>query len=188
MVVSIFDQYAADYDHWFDVHPEIYTTQLSRVRSVLPGQGRGLEVGVGSGRFAAGLGIRHGIDPSLPLITMARRREIEAVIGVGESLPYQAGTFDYILMITVICFMDDFARAFKEAFRVIRPGGTLIVAFMEKDSEIARRERKKESAGRFLQHAAFQSTNDVTTALAAAGFSAAVENFHGFCIVTAQKA
>jgi SAM-dependent methyltransferase len=84
-----------------------------------------LEVGVGSGRFASSLGIRYGLDPLPAILTLARTRGVENVQGVGEFLPYRADTFDSILMMTVICFMDDPARSFREAFHVIRPGESL---------------------------------------------------------------
>ena len=187
--VAAFNRYAGDYDSWFETNRRTYQEQLAAVRSVLPGKGRGLEVGVGSGRFAAGLRIRYGLDPAPALLRMARQRGVETVLGVGEDLPFRAGTFDYVLMMTVICFMADIARSFEEAFRVIRPGGIIISGFMEKDGEVARREPGQEPAGRFLRFAAFRSVEEVMTVLSAVGFSRCTlrENLHGLCVITAQK-
>ena len=72
----------------------------------------GLEVGVGSGRFAVPLGIHWGIDPSQRLAVMAKNRGIEVIRGEAEHLPYRAGSFDLVLMMTVICFLDDIQRPF----------------------------------------------------------------------------
>ncbi|MFA4825633.1 MAG: methyltransferase domain-containing protein [Methanoregula sp.] len=186
---GIFDRFADDYDEWFDANKDIYAAQTGSLRRYIPGTDNGLEIGVGSGRFACRLGIRHGLDPSLRLLAMARERGVETVLGKGEFLPYRSGTFSCILMMTVICFLDDVARSFREACRVIRPGGTLIVAFLEKDGEVALRERAREPAGRFLHYAEFLTAEQVMAALTYAGFSGVGvrENLNGFCIVTARK-
>jgi ubiquinone/menaquinone biosynthesis C-methylase UbiE len=189
-IVRVFERFADDYDHWFDTHGDVYAEQIDLLcRSIPAGMGQILEIGVGSGRFASRLGIRHGLDPSTRLLAMARDRGVEPVLGEGEFLPYRNGTFDTVLMMTVICFMDNLPRSFHEAFRVTRDGGMLVVAFMEKDGEVARRQKDGHSAGRFLQYAQFLSAGEVTAALAGAGFSgiAVQENLHGLCIVTATK-
>ncbi len=103
----IFDKHAGDYDRWFDEHNDVYQAQVRMLRGAVPGHGSGLEVGVGSGRFAVPLGICCGIDPSRGLVRMAQQRGIEVVLGEGEHLPYRAGSFDYVLMMTVIGFLED---------------------------------------------------------------------------------
>ncbi|HVP97308.1 class I SAM-dependent methyltransferase [Methanoregula sp.] len=185
----VFKRYAGEYDHWFETHPAIYQEQLALLMRVLPEGRMKLEVGVGSGRFASRLGIRHGLDPSPSLSALANKRGIETVQGVGEFLPYRANTFDCILMMTVICFMDDPARSFSEAFRVIRQGGILVTAFLEKGGGIAKREGVPEHQGRFLKFATFFTVDDVTGMLAAAGFSrvSPERDLQGLCILIAQK-
>lgn len=187
-IVRAFLRFADEYDRWFDEHSDVFSDQIDLLRRYLPaGKGEMLETGAGSGRFASRLGIRHGIDPSVRLLAMAKGRGLEPVLGVGEFLPYRDGTFDTVLMMTVICFMDDVARSFHEAFRVLRPGGMLVVAFLEKDGEIARREEG--SAGRFFRHARFFSVTEVTAALAGAGFSEVIvrERQHDLCVISAGK-
>ena len=60
----VFEDYAGDYDRWFDEHDDVYQAQQRMVRKALPNHGQGLEVGAGSGWFAVPFGIRLGIDPS----------------------------------------------------------------------------------------------------------------------------
>jgi ubiquinone/menaquinone biosynthesis C-methylase UbiE len=187
-IVSVFERFFSDYDRWFETHGEVYAEQIELLRkNISAGTGQMLEIGVGSGRFASRLGIRHGIDPSVRLLAMARDRGVEPVLGVGEFLPYRNGAFDGVLMMTVICFMEDFTRSFHEAFRVLRPGGKLIVAFMEKGGEIAIQEEG--SAGRFLRYAEFHSAGEVTAALTGAGFAGVSigESLHGLCMITAKR-
>lgn len=187
-IVRAFFRFADEYDRWFDEHSDVYTQQIDLLRKYLPAStGEMLEIGAGSGRFASRLGIRHGIDPSFRLLAMAKGRGLEPVLGVGEFLPYRNGTFNGVLMMTAICFMDDVARSFHEAFRVLRPGGMLVVAFLEKDGEIAQREEGAD--GRFFQYVRFFSVNEVTAALAGAGFSRVIfrERRHGLCVISAGK-
>jgi len=185
----VFDQCAGDYDRWFETHARDYAAQCALLRGIVPRNGMGLEVGVGSGRFASPLGISQGLDPSPTLLAMARQRGVETVLGIGECLPYRSGTFDYVLMMTVICYLEDSGRSFREVFRVIRQKGIIVVAFLEKGGEIAEREMMREPKGRFLRHALFRTAGDVMTALTEAGFSkvGVVNNRHGFCMVTAEK-
>ena len=184
---SVFDRYAPEYDAWFDTHQATYAAQLALLRRAIPTGGRALEVGVGSGRFAGPLGILHGIDPSPTLLAIARQRDVETVLGLGECLPYRDGTWDTVLMMTVICYLEDYARSFREVFRVLKPGGTLVVGFLEKGGEIAERERAREPKGRFLRHAKFRSLPEVTGALVDAGFSHTVTCNRGFCVVRGKK-
>jgi len=137
----IFEDFAADYDRWFDDHAEVYRAQLRLLGRAVPSAGLGLEVGVGSGRFAAPLGIRCGIDPSFALAKMAKHREVEVALGIGEHLPYRSGSFDYAVMMTVICFLDDMATVLREGFRVLAPAGSIILGFIERDGEIFRHYR-----------------------------------------------
>ncbi len=68
---SPFDAEHGRYEAWFEHHPLAYHSELLAVRAVLPWQGRGIEIGVGSGRFAGPLGVGLGIDPSGPMLCHA---------------------------------------------------------------------------------------------------------------------
>lgn len=64
-------------------------------------------------------------------------------------------------LVTTICFLDNIETAFKEAYRVIRANGQLIIGFVDKDSPIGRlyQKRKKESV--FYKIATFYSVDEV---------------------------
>jgi SAM-dependent methyltransferase len=158
---SVFNEYAGVYDRWFDEHGDVYQEQVRLLRDAVPQAGRGLEMGVGSGRFAVPLGIRYGIDQSLRLIEMAKTRGIKVAQGEGEHLPYRAVTFDYVLMMTVICFLENPLPVLQEIYRIIIPGGNLVLGFIEKDGEIALRYRQEKTSGRFLRFARFLTADEV---------------------------
>ena len=185
----VFEDRAIDYDRWFDEHGEVYAAQAEMLRGAIPDRGSGLEIGVGSGRFAFPFGIRCGIDPSGGLIRIARQRDIESVRGEGEHLPYRAGAFDYVLMMTVICFLDDAGAVFREVNRVLRPGGMLIVGFIEAGGGISREYQHESTKGRFLCYAKFRTREEVTGFFNDSGFVSVslIEQSRGFRVMTGQK-
>ena len=62
--IAPFEQYASRYESWFSKHRFAYKSELEAVRRQLPWGKNGIEIGVGSGRFAAPLGIKLGLEPS----------------------------------------------------------------------------------------------------------------------------
>lgn len=100
--IKIFNQFANRYDSWFDDHSAVFQSELEALKKVIPKSGEGLEVGVGSGRFSAALGIKTGIELSVKLCNLARSRGINVDEGVAESLPFQNQQFDFVLFNTVL--------------------------------------------------------------------------------------
>jgi len=185
----VFDDYAGDYDMWFGEHNDTYQAQLRMLRKALPDNGCGLEVGIGSGRFAVSLGIDYGIDPSLKLLNMAKSRGIEIVRGEGEHLPYCPRSFNYVLMMTVVCFLEDVVAVFRDVNRVLRPGGILIVGFIERDGEIYRMYQHETTKGKFLRFAKFWTSDQVEKFFKETGFIkvSVIERTRGFCVMKGQK-
>ncbi|HSB34575.1 MAG TPA: class I SAM-dependent methyltransferase, partial [Nitrospirota bacterium] len=128
--IQTFDKHVNEYEQWFVDHPLAYVSELHAIRDLLPKRGSGVEIGVGTGRFAAPLGIKRGIEPSKPMAELARRKGIEVTFGVAEKLPFRDGEFDFALMVTTVCFLDDPDLAFHEAYRVLRYGSPLIIGFI----------------------------------------------------------
>jgi ubiquinone/menaquinone biosynthesis C-methylase UbiE len=95
---------------------------------------RVLELGCGPGRAAAALASRHGalvtaLDASPAMLAAARERVpdgVELVEGRAESLPFDDERFDAVLANFVVHLLDR-PRAFAEAFRVLVPGGVVVV-------------------------------------------------------------
>ncbi len=164
-----FDQLAERYDSWFDGHQAVFQSELEALRKVIPQSGEGLEIGVGSGRFAQALGIKTGIDPSEKLLSMAKSRGINVYKGVAESLPFAAGQFDFVLMGTVLCFLDDPFKALAEAKRVLKTNGILVIAELDKNSKLVQSyEARKDNP--FYRDAHFYSFYDIIILLHASHF------------------
>jgi SAM-dependent methyltransferase len=166
-----FDRFAEAYDRWFDEHPDLYAAELAVLRDLVPREGEGMEVGAGSGLFAAPLGIGIGVEPSETMAGKARARGIEILPGTAEDLPFEGERFDFVLMVTTICFVDDVGKSFREIFRVLKPGGCVLLGFVDRESELGKRYLARRLTSRFYKDATFFSTREVTERLQETGFA-----------------
>lgn len=67
-----------------------------------------------------------GLDPSANMLREARSLEgLTTILGVGESLPFANAQFDFLSMGYALRHLGDLRRAFREYFRVLRPGGRI---------------------------------------------------------------
>lgn len=121
-----FDSRAEEYDAWYDENQEVFRKEIELIRGWARGS-PALEIGVGTGRFASGLGIGFGIDMARGALLLARRRGIRAVLGSAESLPFKSESFALVGVFFSIEFFGDPRRALEECRRVLLPGGRLIV-------------------------------------------------------------
>lgn len=166
-----FAEQANDYDAWFEKHQDLYLAELEAVRSFIPASGSGVEIGVGSGRFAAALGITTGVEPAPRMAELASLRGIEVLEGSAEALPFADGSYDFAIMVTVVCFLDDVARAFREACRILKPDGILVIGFIDRESELGQRYSQRKEQSRFYRDATFYSVSELEELLTKAGFS-----------------
>jgi len=167
--VNAFDKNVEQYEQWFVDNPLAYVSELHAVRDLLPG-GEGMEVGIGTGRFAAPLGISKGIEPSKAMAELAKKKGIEVVPGVAERLPFKDGEFDFCLMVTTVCFLDDIDLAFREAHRVLKPVGAFVIGFVDRDSPLGQEYLKRKDRSAFYKEATFYSVSEIVEHLERAGF------------------
>jgi SAM-dependent methyltransferase len=168
--IEPFEKHASDYEAWFENYRFVYESELRAIKEQLPKEGDGVEVGVGSGRFAAPLGIRLGVDPSSKMRELARNRGIMVIDGVAEKLPFDDCRFHFFLMVTTICFLDDIEAAFKEAHRILQPAGYLIIGLIDKNSPVGTLYQQQKSESVFYKVATFFSVDEVTSYLKKTGF------------------
>jgi ubiquinone/menaquinone biosynthesis C-methylase UbiE len=134
-----FDLIAKEYDQWFDDNKSTFHSELKAIKYFLPTHGNGVEIGVGTGRFASELGIGQGIEPSENMAMLAKERGIEVIIAKAEKLPYKNENFDFAIMVAVDPFVEDIKKVYREASRILKAGGQLIIGSLHKDGDVARK-------------------------------------------------
>ena len=168
---AAFDDNSAAYDTWFEENRPLYQAELEAVKGFIPSEGTGVEIGVGTGRFSVPLGIAMGVEPSPRMAELARQRGVEVLEGVAEALPFADGAFDFALMVTVVCFLENVTEAFREVRRILKPQGVLIIGFIDRDSELGRRYSQRKKQSRFYREATFYSVAELEMRLTRAGFA-----------------
>lgn len=168
--IEPFEKYTKQYDSWFDKYNYVYQSELLAIRKLLKIDKNGVEIGIGSGRFASPLGIKHGIEPSNKMGKLAMKHGIKVIKGVAENLPYSDNMFDYALMVTTICFLDDIKKAFDEVYRILNHDGFFIVGFIDKESPIGKIYQENKVNNPFYKNANFYSVREVLYYLTNSGF------------------
>jgi SAM-dependent methyltransferase len=169
-MIDVFEKSAREYDGWFDQNKLVYQSELLAIKAFLPPEGFGLEIGVGTGRFAAPLGIAVGVEPARAMAKIARNRGIKVCQADAAELPFGKGLFDFVVMVTVLCFLKDPGRALMEAERVIKAPGKLIIGMIDPDTPLGRSYEKKKAENKFYRQARFYPVRLILEWLKKLGF------------------
>ena len=169
--ISPFKSNTKDYEDWFLKYPWAYAAELRALSLLMPARGGNfLEVGVGSGRFAKDLVINTGVDPCPEMLHIARSRGVRGVLGIAESLPFADDKFDLAAMITVLCFLNDPAAALVETRRVLKEGGILLLAFIDRHTSLGKLYCQHQASSVFYREARFYGADEVAELMVNAGF------------------
>ncbi|MFO7981551.1 MAG: class I SAM-dependent methyltransferase [Candidatus Aminicenantes bacterium] len=165
----VFEKKWQEYDKWYEDHEAVYKSELHAVKELIP-KGTGLEIGVGTGRFAAPCHVEFGIDPSINMLRLAKKRNVKVVQGVGEKLPFKNDSFHFILTVVTLCFADNVFSVLKESIRTLKTGGTLIVGMIDKNSPLGKKYQKSRKKSEFYKHAGFLSSGEILDLFKKTGF------------------
>ena len=165
-----FEKFADQYDRWFDEHEPVYRAEVAALRTYVPSFGLGLEVGVGTGRFAQPLGVKIGVDPARQMLLQAKARNISVCQALGEHLPFRNNQFDFVLLVTVICFVQSVSALFSEVSRVLKPGGRVILGFIDRASTLGQLYERRKDSDSFYKEATFYTVPAVAGLVQQAGF------------------
>ncbi len=188
--IDVFEECHDKYEEWFDKNKAVYESELKMLEGLIPKDKKGIEIGVGSGRFAYPLGIKDGVEPSREMAKIAIERGINVHYGFAEKLPLKDNEYDYALIAVTICFVKDAMKALKEINRILKPNGEVIVAIVDKDSRIGKEYLNKKEKGKFYKNVNFFSTEEIKDMLKQSGFSikAVKQTLFGDSIKTIDRA
>lgn len=175
----------ASYDEWYETplgktSHKLEKNLLFSLARIRKGE-RALDLGAGTGIYSIELAKKGahvvGVDPSLDMLGFAKakaikqRRRISFIRADAKRLPFKDGSFDIIVSVCSLCFIKNPINALKEAARVLRPKGRLVLAVLNKRSPWAVIRRAK---GLFMEtvysKARFMSPAELEKLLADAGF------------------
>ena len=130
--ISIFNEkIASAYEGWYETKEGRYYDNLEKqliLRLLKPARGESiLDIGCGTGhhlRWLASFGLKlAGVDNSSPMLEVAKRdlgKDIELRLADAKELPYPEDSFDIVMMITTLEFLQEPKLALKEALRVCK--------------------------------------------------------------------
>ena len=167
---KVFEKYYKEYDEWFDKNRHIYQSELNAIKRLIPNNKYGLEVGVGTGRFAFPLGIRIAVEPSVKMAEQARKLGIKVYENRAEDLPFENNTFDFLLFVTSVCFVDNIFQSLSEARRVLKKEGLIIISFIDKESILGKQYALSKNSSKFYKEATFYSVTGMINILKKSGF------------------
>lgn len=121
----------------------LHVAETAVERAILEAAGDGriealLDLGTGTGRMLELLGPKVGravgVDANREMLALARANLARAGVSNAQvrqgdifALPVPADSFDLVVVHQVLHFLDDGARAVREAARALRPGGRIII-------------------------------------------------------------
>lgn len=143
-----FDAFAKHYDSWYQSKLGNFVDSVEKNLieeiSEFNDNEKVLDIGSGTGTFSvwmANKGLKvTGIDQSKEMIKVAQEKaekenlEIDYVLGDAHKLPFADETFDLVVSVTAIEFVDDPKSVLKEAMRVLKPNGRLVIGALAKES------------------------------------------------------
>lgn len=138
-----FDEYADQYDSWFLKNKNVLDSEVALLAHCLQNPGRALSVGCGSGLFEKmlqqdyGISIREGIEPAEGMRIIAGKRGMDVRRGTAEDADMGNGDYDTILFNGTPSYIADLKKAFKNAYRGLKPAGRILVLDVPKESSYA---------------------------------------------------
>ncbi|MBW1673686.1 MAG: thiazole biosynthesis protein [Deltaproteobacteria bacterium] len=181
---SAFDTSAEDFDVWFRNNQAIFESELLAQKYFIADPEHSLSIGCGTGIFDERLGITLGVEPSEEMAKIARKRGMKIDVGTAENIPYEDETVKTVLLGTNLSYVKDRKKAITEAYRILQPGGNIVVSFLTREGSYAmlydlsslRGEYDPEAAPKdpyplkFVKGTHWCSVSEVTNLLQEAGF------------------
>jgi len=152
-----------------------------RDRLLGPAHGEVLEIGFGSGtnlsHYPSSVTGVFAVEPAPKMRELAGKRIRQRALPVtfvelsGSEIVADAGSCDTAVSTFTLCTVEDPAATLSEIRRVLRPGGTLVIGFIDRTSDLGREYEAHQAGSVFYRDARFHSAADVQELLHLAGFA-----------------
>lgn len=189
---AAFDATAPAYDAWYATAVGRLVDRLEKhavlalVGERMEGErseGLALDLSCGTGNYALALAERGlrvvGVDVSAPMLSVARAKSARAKLDIrwvradASALPFRSGVFDLATMVLGLEFLTEPGRALEEAHRVLRPGGRLVAAILNRSGLWTLwRRLKRRFVPSVWREARFLDADELGGLLRARGFAA----------------
>ncbi len=170
----LFDEWPEKYENWFTTPIGSLVKRyegelLLELLQPQPGEFI-LDAGCGTGIFTLDVLSREttviGLDISLPMLNRAgekaREFHFHGVLGDMLRLPFREESFDRVLSVTALEFIQDGKKAFDELFRVAKKNGCIVVATLNSLSPWAvRRKNMAKVKQSIFEQAIFRSPDEL---------------------------
>ena len=127
-IAKVFDKVASKYEQV--VNP--YTVGRRKRILVSWAKGKCLEIGAGSGELSLSL-LKKGLtvvacDISPKMVKEIKKKGVEAYLADAKKLPFPDKSFDSLIASELVYYLDHPEKFIKEAYRVLRPEGRLLIS------------------------------------------------------------
>ena len=187
---QLFDEWPEAYDRWFTtpIGSLVRKYEAELMLDLLkPKQGEIiLDAGCGTGIFTTDILSSGpqviGLDISLPMLIQAKEKLKEypfwIILADMLNLPFPGSSFDKVVSVTALEFVEDAKGAIGELFRITKRGGCIVVATLNSLSPWASR-RKAEAKERhtIFEKAIFRSPKELLSLASVEGVAKTAIHF-----------
>lgn len=174
--MAIFDDMAVDYDVWYrnkmgkfvdDIETQLAFNMFTPTEGMLI-----LDVGCGTGNFSIKLAEKGckviGIDLSEEMLSIAREKAEEKGLDIEfykmdvYDIGFENNGFDAVFSMAAFEFIKEPQKAYDEMFRVLKPGGQLLIGTIHANSSWGRLYMSKSfQENSIFQYADFKSLEEL---------------------------
>lgn len=176
--MDYFDRIAEGYDDWYRTKMGRYVDEIEKwlVFSMLKTEsGKALDLGCGTGNYTLELRRRGfdviGLDASEGMLKVARSKGLTCVRGDAHRLPFPDTSFDLVLSVTMFEFIHEPEKVVSEIYRVLKPGGEVVIGTMnDRSAWFAVKRLKSLFVETAYRYARFYTPGELESLLRGSGF------------------
>ena len=152
----MFNQFDGEHDGRVEKPSCLRHSGLPAMKQAVLQNRKGIEIGVGSERFAGPQHVEWVVELLAGIALLARQRSINAFNAVAETLALEIQPYDLAKMVTTGCFLNDIPKALWEGYLIIKPGGIFVIGLIVCNSERGKKYEQHKGTNKVYREAHFQ--------------------------------